>query len=157
MNWQFYDFWGNFLLEIARSQKQMEDMANWMRQGFEALNDMGVLFRNSYGSTMPPHDADQNSPSWQQTVSDFQKAFAQYAGQWGWVSQEEYDQAVEERDQLRQKSEEQKKTIEQLRELLTQKGMGHAELFSHLQDSLNKQSSQFQELMRTIGGADDKK
>jgi hypothetical protein len=154
MNWQFYDFWGNFLLQVAQGQKQMEDMANWMRQGFDAMNDMATLFRNSYGLPDPSLDSSSIAPDWQQAISDFQKTFAQFAGQWGWVSSDEHKKALEKCAALEKEIKAHKETIEQLRALLAQKGMGHAELFEHLQNSMNEQSLQFHELMRTIGGPD---
>jgi hypothetical protein len=157
MNWQFYDFWGNFLLQVAKGQKQVDDMANWMRQGFDALNDMGALFRNSYGLPDASSDAGITSSDWQQAVYSFQKSLDHFAGQWGWVSQAEYQKSRKECENLRTKVESQKETIEQLRDLLAQKGMGHAELFKHVQDSLNEQSHQFHELMRSIGGTDKEK
>jgi hypothetical protein len=35
MDRHFLEFWGNFLINAAKGQKQMEDMSKWMQQGFE--------------------------------------------------------------------------------------------------------------------------
>ena len=154
MNWQFYDFLGNYFLQVAQGQKQSEDFAQWMQQGFDNLNDMAKLFQRSYGLKEKDTSGDSGLQNWQKAIDEFQEACAKMAGQWGWVSLDEHRKVLEKCVGLEEKIEEQKKMIEQLRELLAQKGMGHAEFFNHLQDSLNEQNIQFHELMRMIGGKD---
>ena len=156
MNWQFYDFWGNYFLQVAQGQKKMEDFAQWMKQGFNNLNDMAELFQRSYGLKAQKSGGDEGLRNWKNAIDEFQDACTQLAAQWGWISLEEHKKVVEKCAALEEKIEDQKKMIEQLRDLLTQKGMGHTELFKHLQDALKEQSTQFHELMRTISGTDEK-
>jgi hypothetical protein len=33
MDRQFLEFWGNFMLNAAKSQKQLEDLTAWMKGG----------------------------------------------------------------------------------------------------------------------------
>jgi uncharacterized protein YdiU (UPF0061 family) len=151
MNWQFYDFLGNYFHQVARGQKQMEDFSQWMQQGFNNFNDMAKLFQRSYGLKEIDPSVDSSAQTWEKAIEEFQETWVKLAGQWGWVSAEEHKKVLEKCAELEKEVDEKKIMIDQLRELLAQEGMGHAELFKHLQDSINEQSAQFHELMRTFG------
>ena len=49
MDKQFLEFWGNFMLNAAKSQKQLEDMAEWMKGGFTGFQDLTSMFEKVYG------------------------------------------------------------------------------------------------------------
>ena len=49
MDRQFLEFWGNFLLSAAKSQKQLEDMTEWMKGGLKGFEELTSLFRKIYG------------------------------------------------------------------------------------------------------------
>jgi hypothetical protein len=151
MNWQFYDFLGNYFHQVAQGQKQMEDFSQWMQQGFDNFNDMAKLFQRSYGLKEIDPSGDSSAQTWEKAIEEFQETWVKLAGQWGWVSAEEHKKILEKCAELEKEVDEKKIMIDQLRELMAQEGMGHAELFKHLQDSINEQSVQFQELMRTFG------
>jgi uncharacterized coiled-coil protein SlyX len=148
MDRQFYEFWGNFLINVAKGQKQMEEMTAWMRQGYDDKGDLASLFRCCYG--VPPTNDTQH---WQKAISDFNKAFIQFAAQFGWVAQSEHRKVLEKCDVLEKKVQEQEATIRRLRDLLAQKGLGHTELFDHFRDILKEQTAQFNAFMETIGSA----
>ena len=123
MNSQFYEFWGNFLTHVAQGQKQIEDMSVWMKQGFAGADDLAALFRRCYGLDAP--DSVQDKQAWQEAVAEFQNTFAQFAAQWGWVPQAEHQQVLEKCAALEKQVQAQQNTIQQLRGLLAQKGLGH--------------------------------
>jgi len=153
MNRQFYEFWGSFFTNVAQGQKQLEDMTAWMKQGFSGASDLGELFRRCYGLEQPKADGVQNSQIWQKSIADFQQAFSQLAAQWGWVTQTEHQQVLEKCAALEEKINQQQTTINGLRDLLTQEGLGSTELFQHLTSSLKEQSDQFHALMESINSA----
>lgn len=153
MNRQFYEFCGNFFTNVAQGQKQLEDMTAWMKQGFAGGSDLSELFRRCYGLEQPKADGVQNSQIWQKSIADFQQAFTQLAAQWGWVTQTEHQQVLDKCAALEEKSKQQQTTINGLRDLLTQEGLGHTELFQHLNNSLKEQSDQFHALMESINSA----
>lgn len=150
MNRQFYEFWGNFFINVAQGQKQVEEMSAWMKQGFAGTDDLTALFQRCYGLKAPQSGSDQDSPTWQQAISDFQQAFSQFAAQWGWISQNEHRRCLEKCATLEKEVHAQQATIKQLRGLLSQKGLGYTELVEHLKGSLKDQSEQFQALMESI-------
>jgi uncharacterized protein YdiU (UPF0061 family) len=122
-----------------------------MQQGFNNFNDMAKLFQRSYGLKEIDPSVDSSAQTWEKAIEEFQETWVKLAGQWGWVSAEEHKKVLEKCAELEKEVDEKKIMIDQLRELLAQEGMGHAELFKHLQDSINEQSAQFHELMRTFG------
>jgi hypothetical protein len=151
MNSQFYEFWGNFLTHVAQGQKQIEDMSVWMKQGFAGADDLAALFRRCYGLDAP--DGVQDKQAWQDAVAEFQHTFAQFAAQWGWVPQAEHQQVLEKCAALEKQVQAQQNTVQQLRGLLAQKGLGPTELLQHMQGALKEQSDQFQAFMKSIHSA----
>lgn len=151
MNRQFYEFWGNYFTSVAQGQKQLEDMAAWMKQGVGDTDDITALFRRCYG--LDAADSDDSAPAfknWQKAMTDFQQTFNEFAEQWGWVTQSEHQQALDKCVALEEKIAQQQATITQLRDLLNQEGRGHAELFEVFKDTFQEQSDQFNALIKNI-------
>jgi hypothetical protein len=150
MNRQFYEFWGDFFRQVSRGQKQLEEMFRWMHRGCTGVEALDALFRRCYGlSPAKPGDT-ENGDMWQKAVADFQRAFAQLADQWGWVSRMEHQRVLDRCASLEKLAAERKATIEELRSLLEEKGLGGSALFQHLNSALKEQSEQFHRLMDGI-------
>ena len=66
----------------------------------------------------------------------------------GWVSKDEYQILEEENQVLKQKIEAQEETISRLRDLLKNPGIDPGQALDVLQDLINKQSAEFQKLMK---------
>ena len=49
MDRQFLEFWGNYLLSVARGQKQLEDVTRWISGGFSGVEELTALFKKYYG------------------------------------------------------------------------------------------------------------
>ena len=49
MDRQFLEFWGNYLLAAAKGQKQLEDMNQWLNQGFSGYEELTAMFKKFYG------------------------------------------------------------------------------------------------------------
>ncbi len=152
MNRQFYEFWGNYFTSVAQGQKQLEDMAAWMKQGFVGTDDITALFRRCYGLNASASDNASADKTWQKAIADFQQTFTDFAEQWGWVSQNEHQRLLDKCAAQEKKIEQQQATITQLRDLLHQEGRGHAELFELFKDTFEEQSSQFNALIKNISG-----
>jgi len=151
MNKQFYEFWGNYFLQLARGQQQIENLSALMKQGISGMNDLAALFRRSYGLTAPSTaDNESETRPWQNAMADFQRSANQLAALWGWVPQAEHQRVVQDLETLKKKVKEQEAVIGHLRDLLNQEGRGHTMLVDHLKRSLDEQSQQFQSLMESI-------
>lgn len=150
MNRQFYEFWGKYFTSVAHGQKQLEDMSAWMKHGFTGTDDLSALFRRCYGLNAAEPSGALDVQTWQKAIDDFQQTFMQLAEQWGLVSQTEHQKIVDKCAALEKKVEQQQATIAQLRNLLTQEGRGHAELFELFKGTFEEQSNQFNALMENI-------
>lgn len=151
MNRQFLEFWGNFLLQAAQGQKRLEDLADLSRRGFSNLGDLTALFRQVYG--LKPQD--QGTPDylkvWKKAEADFRTSFEEFLRLLGVVPQEEYRKLAKKCEELEAQVAEQEETIRQLRLLLSEKGLDFAAVTLGFKKLLNKQSDQFQELLKGMG------
>jgi hypothetical protein len=152
MDKQFLQFWGEFFINYAKGQKQMEDMTQWMREGFKGYADLTELFRKTYGLDRIAEESDSYLKLWEQAVKDFEKSFKDYLSFMGVVPKQEYLDLVEKYEHLKEKAASQEETIKNLRMLLDQKIMDTGtEVFDEYQDLLKKQTAEFQELTESIG------
>ncbi len=153
MDRHFYEFLGRYFTSVAEGQKQFEEIAGWMNSGFQGTDEITSLFRRCYGleerKTKDPLDLKK----WQKAVADFQENFAETAKSWGWVPQVEHRKVLERCAELEQENLQQKATINQLRDLLNQEGLGYTELLQHFQGVFEAQTDQFQKLMKSINDA----
>ena len=72
----------------------------------------------------------------------------------GWVSKDEYQILEKENQALKQKIEAQEQTIARLRDLLKNPGTDPGQTLDVLQDLINKQSAEFQKLMKKFSEPD---
>ena len=155
MSKHFYEFWGNYYLNLARGQQQMDNLTTLMKQWGRGVSDLSMLFQRFYGLAAPTgaESKSVSQPSWQNAMADFQRSLNAFAALWGWVPQAEHQRVVRERDTLTQKVQDQEAVIRQLRDLLVQEGQGHTMLIDHWKRSFEEQNAQFQSLMESIGSS----
>jgi hypothetical protein len=155
MDRHFLEFWGNFLIQAARGQQRMEDMNRWLDQGFRGVEALSALFKKAYGLDREQRDSPDDPQLWKKASEDFRKAFEDWMGLMGMVPEAEHRALVEAHEALKEKHAALEKTVAQLQALLGEKSPpGHRELTA-FRDLMQKQSSQFQELMAGIGKAFD--
>lgn len=156
MDRHFLEFWGNYLLSVAKGQKQLEDLANWMRQGFNGADELTTMFQKTYGLD----DYDNSNPeitlNWDKAVEDFRTSFGDYFRMIGWISKEEYQALEEENRSLKDKIDQQGQKIKRLQNLLSQPTIDQNQTLNVLQDLINKQSEEFQQLLTNLSAPDKK-
>ena len=153
MNRQFYEFWASYFTQVAQGQKQIEDMNALMQQGLTSTRELNELFQRCYGLKLPDPENSEASQTWQNAMDDFQQNFDQLAEQWGWVSRRKHQEVLDRCNDLEKQVRQQQEMIEDLRALLHEEGLGHSELFQHINKSLKEQSDQFNALMKSINEA----
>ncbi len=153
MDRHFLEFWGNFLLQAAKGQKQLEDLAKWSKRGFISFGDFTPLFRQIYGLEQPQPDSPDYQEIWKKAEADFRKSFQDYLSLLGVVPREEYVELARKYEELEEKVAEQEETIKQLRQLLSDKGLDSTVIALEFQKLMQKQGEQFQELMKDFGEA----
>ena len=92
----FLEFWGNYLIAVARGQKQLEDLTRWMSQGFQGLEDLTASFKKCYGLEQLQPDSPALEQAWKKATADFRKSFRETFGLFGWIPEEEHRKVAEE-------------------------------------------------------------
>ena len=151
MNRQFLEFWGNFLVEVAKGQKQLEDFTKWTSQGLKGFEDLTALFRKAYGLENLQKDSPDYLNMWKNAEEDFWKSYRESMSWFGIVPREEHLELVKKYEDLKKKCEAQEETIKHLRMLLeAQSGVDYKEMTKGFQELAQKQSDQFQKMMETF-------
>ena len=151
MDKHFLEFWGNFLINAAKGQKQMEDMSKWMQQGFEGFDDLTGMFKKFYGLEHIEKDTPAYMETWKEASEKFQESFKDYLRLMGVVPKDEHLALVKKYEDLKEKLAAHEETIKHLRMLLEEKKVEtQGELVQGFQEIIEKQSKQFQETMETL-------
>ena len=151
MDTNFYEFWGQSFLNVAKGQRQMNEFNQWLRQGLSGSDSLSALFRQVYGLDKAEKDGDEYLNLYEKAMHSFQQSFREYLRLFDVVPREEHESLIKECEALKQKVSEQEQTIGQLRKILGEKGMESAEAVQDLQNVLKKQTDQFQEMMESMG------
>lgn len=147
MDRQFLEFWGNFLINAAKGQKQLEDMAKWINQDFKGYDELTDMFRTFYGLESVEEETPGDMSAWESASKDFQKSFKDYLNLLGVVTKDEHLKLVKDYEEMKKKVADQEKAIKRLRMLLDERQTaGQSEVVRSYQDLMKKQSEQFQEL-----------
>jgi tetratricopeptide (TPR) repeat protein len=151
MDRHFLEFWGNFLLQAAQGQKQLEDFAKWFKRPVLNLGDFTALFRQAYGLDPPKQDSPDYPAIWKKAEEDFRNSFQEYLSLLGVVPRREYAELARKYEKLEAKLAEREETIKHLRHLLSDKGLDYAVVSLELQELMKKQGEKFQELVEDFG------
>lgn len=148
MDKHFLEFWGNSLLNAAKSQKQFEEMTAWVQQGFKGFAEMTNLFLKIYGLD----DAAKGSPdyfmAWKQAEEEFKKSFHDYMSMMGFVAKNEHLELVRKYEELKEKCASQEETVRHLRLLLSESTLkDQGELAKQFEDLIRNQNNQFKTLV----------
>jgi len=151
MNRHFLEFWGKALLQAAKSQKQLEDLAKWLPRGFLGFQDYTQLFKTSYGLNELGEDNPDYLALWKKAEKDFRESFKDYLNLLGGVPREEYAALARKNEELQAKVAEQGEIIKHLRTLAEEKGMGLEATTMEFQRLIKKQGEQFQQFLQGLG------
>jgi uncharacterized coiled-coil protein SlyX len=153
MDKHFLEFWGNFMVNVAKGQKQLDDMAKWMGQGFKGFEYLTALFRKCYGLDRLNEASPDYLKLWKKSEADFWESFKSYLALFGVVPKDEHLALVKKYEELKEKAASQEETIRHLRMLLGEKVVDQREVIKGFQDLMNEQTAQFQELMNSFAKA----
>lgn len=152
MDPHFLEFWGNLLINAAKQQKQLEDLTQWMQQGFKGFDELTAMFKKFYGLEHMEKDTPAYTETWETASENFLQSFSDVIALMGMVPKDEHLALVKKYEELKKKVETQEETINHLQLLLEEKkAESQEELVKGFQDLIEKQSKQFQETMKTFG------
>ena len=152
MDKHFLEFWGNFLINSARGQKQIEDMFKWAKQDFTGSDELSAMFKKFYGLEHLEKDTPDYAATWKRASEDFLKSFNDYLGMMNVVPKGEHLSLIQKYEDLKEKVAAQEETITNLKMLLDMKKIeAHGEVVEGFKDLVEKQSEQFKETMDAFG------
>ena len=150
MDRQFLEFWGHYLLAAARGQKQLEDLNEWLRQGFSGFEELTAMFKKFYGLEPTSDENSESAKACEKAAAGFRNSFNAYLELMGVVSQDKYRALEQECGTLQKKVADQEETIKVLRSLLAEEGTYQGETVKVLQNLVNKQTSAFETFMKSL-------
>jgi len=150
MDKHFLEFWGNFLLSAAKGQRQLEEMAKWLNQGFSGFEDLNAMFRKFYGLDRLTEKSPDYLKTWEKAEADFRESLVDYLSLFGVVPREVHLMLVEKYEKLKKKVAAQEETIGHLRMLLQEKEVDQAKVVSGLQKLTVEQGEQFGKLVKSF-------
>jgi chromosome segregation ATPase len=152
MDRHFLEFWGNFLIDAAKQQKRLEDLTQWMQQGFKGFEELTAMFNKFYGLDHLGKNTPAYMETWQSASENFLKSYNDAMGLMGMVTINEHQALVKKYEELKEKAAAQEETINRLRLRLEEKKTeSQEELVQGFQDLIEKQGRQFQEAMTAFG------
>jgi hypothetical protein len=151
MDRHFLEFWGHALLNAAKSQRQLEDLAKWYQRGFLGFQDYTQLFKASYGLDEMAEDSPDYLSMWKKAEEDVRNSFKDYLSLLGVVPREEYAALARRYEELKEKVAKQEDTIKNLRMLAEEKGLGLEASTLEFQKLIKKQGEQFQKFIQGLG------
>ena len=153
MDRQFLEFLGNFLLNAAKGQKQLEDMTRWIGGGFSGFDDLTRMFRKFYDMNGLPLASPDYTRAWEKASENFKQSYHEWLNLMNVIPKSEYQTLQKKCEILEEKVASQDKTIRQLRKLLSEKGLPYADAVRGFTSMMEQQGYQFQELMNSLGKA----
>lgn len=152
MNRQFLEFWGRALLLAAQGQEHLEALTRLLQQGLAAVPDYARIFRAAYG--LDTQEADPGFPArWQQAEEDFRRSLEEYLALLGLVPREKYEALAGENARLKARVAELEETLQGLRTLVEEKGLGMEAALLQFQKLLHRQGEQWQKFLKGLAEA----
>ena len=150
------EFWGNLLLNAARSQRAGQALADWMQQGFNAMGEYTAQFQRACGLTHPNNDsrgATGDDNAWQQAMESHQHAFLQFLKLLDVVPRSTHQALQKHYDKLQTEMMQCKATVARLESQLAKSGADqtHAAISAEFAQLVDKQARQFTQLLESYG------
>jgi len=150
MDKNFLEFWGNYLIAVARGQSQLEDLTRWIGRGFDGTENLSAQFKKIYGlDRLSPEDPSY-AEDWEKAAEAFRQSFREFSEQTGWIPKSDYTALEEENRALKGKISDLESTIARLRDLLDKPGVDQSLALKVFQDLIDKQGAEFQRLMKNL-------
>jgi hypothetical protein len=154
----FLEFWGNLLLNAAKSQRASQALADNMQHGFKAMSEFSELFQKAYGidpSTEKRAAEADNSNGLQQAMQRYHKAFATFIQMLDVVPRSTHKALEERYDRLQKEMMQCQATVVRLESQLKKcrSEEDQAAFSTEFGELMEKQTRQFAQLVDSFGEA----
>ena len=148
MDKNFLEFWGNFLISIARGQKQLDDMRRWANPRLPGTDELTNLLGKAYGLSEASRAQTSQEGLQREMLDRFHQSYREYLKLLDLVPRAEYQTLQEENDALKKRIDELERVIGDLRALLAENVPDTPrEAMEEFQKSFVKYLGKVQELM----------
>ncbi|MBU1343436.1 MAG: hypothetical protein KKE44_11540 [Proteobacteria bacterium] len=155
MDKNFLEFWGNMMLNAAKGQKQMDEMAKWVAAGLSGMKEMNDLFFKPYGIKPVQtekkdnyHDADSIQ---KKAFSSFLSSFEEYLSLFDVVPKKKHMEMVHRYETLKQRVKDQEETITHLQMMMEDVGHKKNDVTQKLNTVISLQTTRFNKLLEEFG------
>ncbi|MCK9230386.1 MAG: hypothetical protein M0Q23_07820 [Syntrophales bacterium] len=155
MDSQFLEFWGQSLLNLARGQRRLEELSRWMSgtAGGAGTDRLIDLFRTSYGLDKLEKDGPEYLKLFEKASRSYQQSLREYLSLFNVVPRDDMEALQRECDALKATIADQEKIIGRLKNIIDTSGRTPEEATRELKNLLEKQTLEFQKMMKTMGQA----
>ncbi|MEJ2092733.1 MAG: hypothetical protein P8X65_11130 [Syntrophobacterales bacterium] len=150
MDKHFLEFWGNFLISVAKGQQQLEDLAGFLKGDFTQSENLAKIFFQAYGLESLQDRKPDFQSQWEKSIRDFRESYRAYLHLLGAVPREDYEA-------LQAKVADQEETIMQLRLILEEKGLDYSAVTRSFQELLKKQTQTVQDFLSGLADLQKKR
>jgi len=153
MDRRLFEFWGQLFLDLARTQRHMEDMNRLFREGLTALGAFAFPFPVG-GDQKKGGGLDGSGATGEplgQADNPFQESLRQIMALWNMVPKEDYDLLARRLSEAEGKVEEYEQTIHTLKGLVGERQSDPLAATNDLQGLLARQQEAFESLLDNLG------
>ncbi len=150
MDKNFIEFWRGFYAQTPKGQNAMEDMAAMICQSFAGFERMTSMIQQVCSFDQLIKRAPDYMEMWKRVQQDLRKSLTAYWFVIGMVPREDHLELVRKYEELKERTDGQKETINHLQMALTEEKVGHQEITGKVQNLIQQQAEQYQKLMETL-------
>ena len=150
MDKHFLEFWGNFLISVAKGQQQLEDLASFLQGNSPKPDRLADIFLKAYGLENLNDRQSEFQKMWEKSKQDFQESYRAYINILGVVPREDYAELARQCEELQAKVADQEETIKYLRSLLEEKGLDYTVMTKNFQELVKKQAETVQDFFSAL-------
>jgi len=150
MNGKIWELWGDWFNTALKGQNQMDMLNGWWLNSVGNMSLFDGRYAALWGLPVKCNPASVMVGDWIQAWEPIFK-LQQLSFQWmGMVPKKKYDALSDRVDELEGQIQEQTRTIERLRHLLSTSGSEGNAVVAQLQDLIGQQSQQFKQLSTSV-------
>lgn len=147
MDKNILDYWAKMFLDVVCNQQQM---SRYMGQSFDS-GAAGNPYMPAWWRLKPGEsDKEEFAELYEKLLDTYKNFLRAYLNIFDVVSQKEYSDLAAENEELKKKIAEQEKIIETYRDMNGKDNPDQSQIVDNLTQIMNRQTKQFQELMKQV-------
>jgi hypothetical protein len=153
MDKNFLEFWGQFFMNAAQGQQQLENWNKWFTQSMGGENPFlkTMSMFKPQEIEKPKEAAPEIFEMTKKATDAYKEVFKATLSMFDMISKEDYTKLLNENEQLKEKIAQQQEMIQNVKKQSNNDSFDQEDVVSNLTEIVTNQTKQFQELMNQIG------